>query len=136
MWYMGKDGLKIGTISWVDLTVDNADTIRDFYSSVVGWKSDPVPMGDHEDYVMLHPKNKSAVSGICHKLGENAHLPSQWLMYITVENLEESLELCKDMGGEQLAPVKDTGDGQYAVIKDPAGAVVALYQENLLNKFK
>jgi catechol-2,3-dioxygenase len=31
---------QVGTIGWVDLTVPNADEVRDFYMEVVGWKSD------------------------------------------------------------------------------------------------
>ena len=45
------------------------------------------------------------------------------------KNLEDSLEKCIAMGGEQLTPLKDTGGhGRYAHIKDPAGAVVALFE--------
>ena len=35
-----------GTVGWLDLTVENAGEIRDFYREVVGWKSDTVDMGD------------------------------------------------------------------------------------------
>ena len=28
----------LGTINWRDLTVENAEEIRDFYSNVVGWQ--------------------------------------------------------------------------------------------------
>jgi predicted enzyme related to lactoylglutathione lyase len=35
----------VGSIGWCDLTVENADTIRDFYRGVVGWTSTDVDMG-------------------------------------------------------------------------------------------
>lgn len=31
-----------GMISWVDLTVQDAKAIREFYKDVVGWKPEPV----------------------------------------------------------------------------------------------
>jgi predicted enzyme related to lactoylglutathione lyase len=34
----------IGSITWFDLTVDNAEEIKNFYSKVVGWNSVPVKM--------------------------------------------------------------------------------------------
>lgn len=35
----------VGSIGWIDLTVDDAPRVRDFYAAVVGWKPEPVPMG-------------------------------------------------------------------------------------------
>jgi predicted enzyme related to lactoylglutathione lyase len=30
----------VGKIGWLDLTVDDADAVRDFYREVVGWKAE------------------------------------------------------------------------------------------------
>lgn len=35
-----SDGLQIGKIGWIDITVDDADGLRDFDKSVVGWETD------------------------------------------------------------------------------------------------
>jgi predicted enzyme related to lactoylglutathione lyase len=32
-------------VAWQDLTVPNAEAIRDFYAVVVGWRPEPVDMG-------------------------------------------------------------------------------------------
>ena len=81
--------MKPGTIGWIDLTVDDAEGVRDFYQEVVGWKSDPVDMGDYNDYSMV-PTEGDAVAGICHARGGNAAMPSTWTIYIIVENHQES----------------------------------------------
>ncbi|CAN1500065.1 COG3324 Predicted enzyme related to lactoylglutathione lyase [Fimbriimonadaceae bacterium] len=114
-----------GTINWHDLTVPNADEVRDFYSAVVGWTYEGLDMGGYEDYVMKSPSG-DGVSGICHARGVNAGVPAQWLLYITVANLAESLEKVVANGGEI---VYRSNGGTMAVIKDPAGAVCALYAE-------
>jgi predicted enzyme related to lactoylglutathione lyase len=119
---------KIGTIGWHDLTVKNAEEVRDFYSQVAGWQSEEMSMGEYSDYVMKSPDGNDAVGGICHARGVNAALPSVWLVYITVEDLQKSMDLCKKLGGSILIPPKSPGAGNYAIIKDPAGAVCALYQ--------
>jgi len=42
-----SDQPEAGTIVWTDLTVENAGEIRDFYCQVVGWRPEPVDMGDY-----------------------------------------------------------------------------------------
>ena len=119
---------KPGSISWTDLTVPNATVVRDFYAAVAGWTASPVEMDGYDDYSMNTPSG-TTVAGICHARGSNAGLPAQWLVYITVANLDESLKQCRELGGRVIAPPRDMGgSGRMAVIQDPAGAVAALFQ--------
>ncbi len=118
-----------GSITWTDLTVDNAEEIRDFYSAVVGWEFEAVPMEGYDDYGMSEPGGGRTVAGICHARGVNAHLPPQWLMYITVADIEESVRQCLAHGGQTLGDIRSLGGaGRFCVIRDPAGAVAALFQ--------
>ncbi|MGH9367705.1 MAG: VOC family protein, partial [Thermoanaerobaculia bacterium] len=71
----------IGSIGWVDLTVENADAVRDFYRDVTGWTISPVDMGGYSDYCMNEPASGKSVAGVCHARGVNADLPAQWLIY-------------------------------------------------------
>jgi hypothetical protein len=118
----------IGTIAWTDLTVEDAPGIRDFYTEVVGWRPEPVPMGEYEDFTMVPPGGEGAV-GICHARGGNAGLPAQWMIYILVADLDASMASCKRLGGEVIAGPKSMGASRYCVVKDPAGAVAALFQK-------
>jgi uncharacterized protein len=118
---------KIGHVTWRDLTVPNADAVRDFYAAVVGWKPDPCDMGGYSDYSMLAPDGE-CIAGVCHARGVNADIPPQWLMYVNVENLERSISECKTHGGSVLVAPRGVMGGQMCVIRDPAGAVCALYQ--------
>lgn len=119
----------IGTIGWIDLSVPAAGPLRDFYSAVTGWKTSEVDMGGYSDYCMNTPAEGSAVAGICHARGPNEGLPSQWLIYITVADVEASAAEAQKRGGKLLRPVKDMGShGRFCVIQDPAGAVAGLYQ--------
>ena len=116
-----------GTIGWIDMSVDNADEVRDFYKAVVGWGHDDVSMGDYADYSMTTPGG-DAVSGICHARGSNAELPGGWLIYITVADADASAAACEEHGGEVIVPVRGLAGGRFCVIRDPSGAVAALYQ--------
>jgi predicted enzyme related to lactoylglutathione lyase len=116
-----------GTICWHDLTVPDAEGLRDFYSSVVGWESQGVSMGDYEDFSMVVPATGEGVAGVCHARGANAGLPAQWLMYVAVEDVEASAARCRELGGEILVGPRSAGGGTFCVIRDPAGAAFALH---------
>ena len=123
-----SDNSQVGKIGWIDMSVGDADGVRDFYKSVVGWGSEDVSMGEYSDYSMTMPSNGEAVSGICHARGSNAELPPGWLIYIIVEDVEASATACTENGGEVLVPPRGLAGGRFCVIRDPAGATAALFQ--------
>jgi predicted enzyme related to lactoylglutathione lyase len=123
-----SDNSQVGKIGWIDMTVDDADGLRDFYRSVVGWQTEVVSMGDYSDYSMTLPASGEAVSGICHARGGNAEIPGGWLIYITVADVDASAAACTANGGEVLVGPKGLAGGRFCVIRDPAGATAALYQ--------
>jgi hypothetical protein len=126
---MSEPNQTIGSVSWTDLTVPNAEQVRRFYEAVVGWVSTPLDMGGYTDFCMNAPANGKTVAGICHARGDNADLPAQWLIYITVADVDASVRQCTLSGGKVLAgPREMGGQGRVAVIQDPAGAVAALFQ--------
>jgi hypothetical protein len=119
----------VGKIGWIDLTVPDAERVRDFYRAVVGWESEGVDMGGYQDYCMASAEG-GPVAGVCHARGTNEGLPPQWLIYITVASLDESLARCRALGGEVVrAPRGLGGQGRFAVVRDPAGAVCALFEK-------
>lgn len=120
---------QVGRAGWMDLTVEDAPAVRDFYAAVVGWKPEPVSMGDYSDFNMVLPESGEPVAGVCHARGSNAGLPPVWLVYWVVADLDASVEACRQAGGEVVAgPRGMGGQGRYAVLRDPAGACFALYE--------
>lgn len=77
----------MGKILWQDLTVENAEQVKDFYCSVVDWTFENVNQGDYNDFNIIDPALKEVVARICHKKGEIKGLPSQWLNYVMVESI-------------------------------------------------
>jgi predicted enzyme related to lactoylglutathione lyase len=117
-----------GKIGWVDLTVEDAATVRGFYEAVVGFESSPVDMGGYSDFNMLAQGSTEPVAGVCHARGSNADLPPAWMVYFTVEDIAASAARCEELGGDLVVPPRGLGGGRYCVVRDPAGAVCALYQ--------
>lgn len=120
---------EVGTIGWVDLTVPDATEIRDFYAAVVGWKPTPVEMKGYSDFAMTTPSSGTATSGVCHRRGTNADLPTGWTIYVNVANLDESMARCVELGGKVVVDPKGMGGaGRYCMIQDPSGATCALFE--------
>ncbi len=123
-----SDTGEVGKIGWIDMTLDDADGVRDFYQAVVGWQSDGVDMGGYSDYVMKMPASGDGVAGICHARGSNADLPSGWLIYIVVADVEKSAAACTEHGGKVVVAPRGLAGGRFCVIEDPGGSIAALYQ--------
>lgn len=119
----------IGAIEWRDLTVDDATQLKDFYETVVGWKSGAVSMGEYSDYTMDLADSGETVAGVCHARGCNSGLPAQWLMYVRVLDVHASISACESLGGKLLYGPKGMGDDEFCVVQDPAGAVIGLISE-------
>jgi predicted enzyme related to lactoylglutathione lyase len=119
---------EAGTIGWIDLTVDDAEKVRDFYRDLAGWSAEPVDMGGYSDFTMIPAATGQPVAGICHARGTNAALPPQWLLYITVEDADACAARCEALGGKVRVAPRDMGShGRYCVLEDPGGAVAAFF---------
>jgi uncharacterized protein len=117
---------KPGQITWHDLTIKDAEGVSEFYKEVVGWEKIGLSMGDYADYCMNIPGTEETVTGICHARGVNTYIPPQWLMYVTVADLDASLEKVKSLGGKIIGEKRKYENGIYCLIQDPAGAHVML----------
>ncbi|SKC46929.1 VOC family protein [Ohtaekwangia koreensis] len=119
----------IGSIVSADLTVSNASHLKDFYAQVIGWSPKELKMGDNHgyaDYVMKDSGGNWA-GGVCEAKGVNAGIPPQWIVYINVRDIKESVEKCKELGGAIVKEAFDAdGNYIYAMLKDPFGAILAV----------
>src|SRR5690606_32214547 len=127
----GANG-SVGCIAWLDLTVPDAATVRDFYKQVVGWTVQDVAMQDgdagYTDFNMLDG-NDNPAAGVCHARGTNAAMRPVWMIYLPVGDLAESIRLVERNGGKVIKAQRGAnGEYVYAAIRDPVGATLALMQ--------
>ena len=119
----------IGTIVSADLTVPNASQLKDFYAEVIGWTPEELKMGDKQDYADYVMKDSGGnwAGGVCEAKGVNTGIPPQWIVYINVRDVKESVEKCKQLGGKIVKEAFDKdGNYHYAMLQDPFGAVLAV----------
>jgi len=115
---------KHGEISWTDLTITNAEEVKDFYTKVMGWTATPISMGDYNDYVLMN--GDKPVGGVCHARGSNTGLPTQWLQYVAVDDVQQCIAACNEAGGKVIHGPRKVDRRDFCVLQDPAGAVMAI----------
>ncbi len=128
---------KHGSINWHDLTVEHPVEIREFYREVIGWNFEEVAMQDDEteysDFLMKSEEG-SPVAGICAQRGNNQGIPPQWIMYISVDDVELSVKNALKLGAKLIKEQKaKDGSVFYAILEDPAGAFFALAKREIEN---
>ena len=116
----------VGAIVWRDLTVPDAEGIRDFYCDVVGWEAAPHDMGEYNDFDIKTPDSGEVVTGICHARSTNAAIPPAWILYVQVEDVDKSAARCVELGGKVIDGPRAMGNNRFCVIQDPAGAILGL----------
>lgn len=127
---MSEQKPPIGSIGWKDLTVPNAEEVKNFYCEVVGWKAEAHNMGEYDDYVMMPDSGEEPAGGICHARGTNANIPPQWLIYITVADVNQSAKRCVELGGKIIDGPRKMGGNNFCVIQDPAGEIASFMNNN------
>jgi len=111
---------RVGRISWLSLVVSDVTTTCRFYEQVVGWSAAPA---DLDGRCEMRLSGGVSAAEVCPAGGDNAGIPSVWILSLPVDDFEESLRLVREGGGAIIKGSTDTG---YAVIRDPVGSWIAL----------
>ena len=115
-----------GTFSWVDLQTDDLDRAKGFYSDLLGWSYEDLPIGDGSVYAMAKVQGHS-VAGLGERQDES--MPPHWNCYVTVEDADASAARAAELGANILAAPFDVFDaGRMSAFADPQGAVLSVWQ--------
>ena len=110
---------------WHDLMTTDRDRARDFYVALLGWEVREVDMGPGFGSYPMMFSGELGIGGIVQTRPEE-QVPSHWLGYVAVEDVDALCERIPSLGGSvKSAPLDIPDVGRFAVIADPAGATVA-----------
>ena len=119
-----------GTFSWADCSSSDPDKSKQFYSAVMGWAIDDLPLGEGMAYTMLKC-NDLNVAGLGPMMPGQDAMPSYWTNYVNVDDADAVVSKAKDLGATIIAEPMDIFDsGRMAIIQDPNGAMLGLWQAN------
>jgi uncharacterized protein len=112
-----------GALTWEDLRSTDPEAARAFYAEVFGYRGEAVE-GASDDYQLFALPGGDALGGIGGMMGGPEGLPSHWLVYFGVSDVDSAVTVAESHGGKAMAPAFDTPYGRMAALSDPAGAVL------------
>ncbi len=119
---------QVGEFSWHELVTTDNEAAFSFYSELLGWQTTEImDMGEIGTYHMFNRGIGPPAGGMFNKTADMPGPPG-WLLYVRVENLEQSIEKAKELGGQLLVgPIEVPGGDHIAQFLDPQGAAFALH---------
>jgi predicted enzyme related to lactoylglutathione lyase len=123
-----------GRIVWRDLISDKPAESRRFYEELFGWEFQGVGnlfnLGGDDAYSLIR-HNGRLIGGMVNETrlkSVDADI-SQWVVLMSVGDVDAAVADFRVDGGEVLTPPTDVADrGRMAIVVDPQGALLALVQ--------
>ena len=116
-----------GALCWNQLYTREPEAVRVFYSALLGWDFQEDETGS---FMIL---NQGRANGNMITISEDmGDMPSMWLPYFSVADIEAAAERVKALGGAvHMGPLDVGGDiGRFLLFTDPQGAHCFLIQLN------
>jgi hypothetical protein len=119
-----------GTFCWTELATTDQKAATKFYTSLFGWEAQERPIGGGETYTMFFVKGREvcALYSMMKDQREQG-IPSNWMAYVSVENVDVTVAKIQNAGGRAFSMPFDVMDhGRMCIVQDPTGAVFGLWQ--------
>jgi predicted enzyme related to lactoylglutathione lyase len=115
----------MSTFVHMELNTSDPEAAKQFYEAVFGWTYQDTPMPEGV-YTMVNAPD-GGIGGITQQSMPDA--PSQWVGYIGVDSVDETIDRVEEAGGTVLVPETEIpGMGSFAVFTDPQGAAFAVWE--------
>lgn len=123
-------GMPVGdsnTFGWAELNARGVDKALPFYEKLFGWTVKKSEMGpDAPPYNEFLVNGESIAGGQEMQPMVPAQVPSHWLVYFTVDDVDQSFKKATAAGAKELTPPMDFPGGRFAIVSDPQGAAFGL----------
>lgn len=112
-----------GKIVWRDLLTNDPAASQRFYGELFGWKFE----GIGPAYTLIRHNGKM-IGGMIDTVALNGRDDiSQWVVLMSVEDVDAGTRLVEESGGRVITPAIDVQPrGRLAVVRDAEGALLAL----------
>lgn len=116
-----------GKVWWSELNTSDVKKAVEFYTDVVGYTFDVMPMEDGDYYLgMVGETPMIGVSDLA-MMPELKGMDSHWMTYLAVADVDTAARKSADAGGTILrAPWDVPGVGRITLLTDPSGALIGL----------
>lgn len=116
-----------GMFCWQELMTTNVDQATNFYKELFGWNFTMADMGDM-DYTLIKNQGND-IGGMMMPPSEMKGAPSHWNTYFTVTNVDETIKVIKNCGGDIMMEPQDIPEtGRFAICRAPDHTVFCPFQ--------
>ena len=122
-----------GKIIWRDLLTHDPEGSQRFYEALFGWEFERVGsaagLGSDTTYTLIR-HNGNLIGGMIDTIAlNNRNDISQWVVLMSVEDIDAGVARITAAGGEVMTPPTDLQRrGRLAVVRDAEGAMLGLLQ--------
>jgi predicted enzyme related to lactoylglutathione lyase len=115
-----------GAFTWAELNARGIDKAVSFYTNVFGWGTHVSDMQDGSRYTEFQLDGQSIAGGMEMNPMVPADVPSYWLAYFAVEDVDAKFARVLELGGREMLSPMDFPGGRFAIVADPEGAAFGL----------
>lgn len=114
-----------GAFSWFELLTSDLKGAQAFYKQLFGWELQEGPV-QGIDYTVISAGGQQ-IGGLMALPEQMQQAPSRWGTYVTVDNVDATVQKVEELGGKVCMPPHDIpGVGRFALIQDPQGAMLSV----------
>ena len=118
-----------GTFGWNELVTADTEACETFFTELMGWTTDTQETAEAGTYTFFKQGGRPVGGMMSMRSLGLEDVPSHWMAYLTVEDVDATCARCTELGGKILmAPVDVPDIGRFAIIVDPSDAAVGLAQ--------
>jgi len=125
---MGVQAHGANSMGWAELNARGFDKAEPFYKKLFGWgeKKSPMTGGQPGDYTEFQIDGDSVAGGMEMNEMVPAQVPSYWMVYFNVDNVDKAFDKVIAEGGKEMVSPVDMPGGRFAIVSDPEGAAFGL----------
>jgi uncharacterized protein len=113
-----------GALSLNQLNTSDPEAAERFYGELFGWRFDSVPETETPYWGIFRGDR---VNGGMMPLPPGAPMPSHWLVYFGIDDLDAAAGQTGSSGGTLMVEPRDVPGGRILVAQDPQGAFFGLF---------
>jgi uncharacterized protein len=121
-----------GRFVWYELMTTDPNKAMEFYTDVIGWKTQPFEEGSSPDKAYnMWVASQGPLGGVMLLPDEAKKMgaPPHWMSNVEVGNVDEAVTQVKAKGGKVYIEPQDVPKvGRFAIIADPQGAVISIFK--------
>jgi hypothetical protein len=131
---MSNEPWDAGMHCWLDLMTSDLEGAKSFYTTLLGWNINEMPMPDGSDGVYTMAALSDGPIGGLAQIDEKQKamgVPPHWMIYTAVDNVDEITAKAKAAGGGAMVePFDIPNTGRMAILHGPARETFAIWERS------